>query len=73
MLLRPPFMFTAVVIFSMLNGWALVNGLRQNNVWSCLMAFAAIGGTFYFVHIYLKMLRTPIEEPENEGTDNLNE
>jgi cell division protein FtsW (lipid II flippase) len=69
MLLRPPFMFTAVVIFSILNGWAFVNGLNQNNVWSCLMSSAAICGTFYFVHIYQKLRTTPVDDNENNGID----
>lgn len=69
MLLRPPFIFTAVVIFSMLNGWALVNSLNQNNVWSCAMALAAIAGTFYFVHLYQKLRTTSAEGTDNEGMD----
>ena len=69
MLLRPPFIFTAVLIFSMLNGWALVNGLKHNNGWSCLMAAAAIGGTFYFVHVYQKLRTTPPDETDEEGID----
>lgn len=69
MLLRPPFIFTAVIIFSMLNGWALVRGLKHNNGWSCLIALAAIVGTFYFVHIYQKLRNTSTKGNGDNRTD----
>ena len=70
MLLRHPFIFTAVIIFSMLNGWALMRGLKHNNGWSCLMALAAIIGTFYFLHIYQKLRNTSADENDKDGTEN---
>lgn len=66
MLLRPPFFIAAVLIFSVLNGWALITGLKQNNGWSSTLALMAIGGTFYFIHMYQKLLNTPPDEVENE-------
>lgn len=69
MFLKPFFIVAAVLLFSTLNGWALINGLKQNNAWSSTMAMMAIGGTFYFVHLYQKLLSSSPEEPENDFTD----
>ncbi len=68
MLLRPAFIFTAVIIFSMLNGWAFSMGLKNNNVVGVILSSLAITGTFYFVHLYRRFqseLRSA-EERENE-------
>jgi|GEM_PF-3942274 len=65
MFLRPAFIFSAIIIFNILNGWALSQGLKNNNVWSVILAGLAIGGSFYFLHIY-KRMRQELEAAEQE-------
>jgi hypothetical protein len=62
MLLRPPFIFAAVLVFSVLNGWMLMNSLHRNNGWSASLSLVAIGGTGYFVYIYHRLLTTAPDE-----------
>ena len=70
MLLRPPFVIAIVIIFSMLCGWMLMNGLQDNNAWSSVLAIMAICCIVFFVHLYHQLLITPPNEPEAEITDN---
>jgi len=63
MLLRPSFIFTAVIIFSLLNGWAFSLGLKNENVPGVILSSLAIVGTFYFVHLY-RRLRSELQEAE---------
>ncbi|MES2773917.1 MAG: hypothetical protein V4722_07020 [Bacteroidota bacterium] len=65
MFLRPAFFFTAVIIFSMLNGWAFSMGLKNNNVMGVVLASLAIAGTFYFVHLY-RRFRSELRSAEEE-------
>lgn len=59
----------AIIIFSVLNGWMLMTGLRQNNAWSSALALLAIGCSFYFIYLYHKLLTTPPDEAEPEMND----
>ena len=65
MLLRPAFMFTIVIVFSLLNGWAFSMGLKNNNITGVILSSLAIGGTFYFLHIY-RRLRSELQSAEEE-------
>ena len=65
MFLRPAFIFSAVIIFNILNGWALSQGLKNNNPVSVILAGLAVVGTFYFLHIY-KRMREELETRERE-------
>jgi len=65
MFLRPAFIFSASIIFTVLNGWALSQGLKNNNAWSVILAGMAVVGTFYFLHIY-KRMREELESREQE-------
>ncbi|MEO7310554.1 MAG: hypothetical protein ABIX01_09160 [Chitinophagaceae bacterium] len=65
MFLRPWFIFSAIIIFSLLNGWAFSMGLKNNNITGVILSSLAIAGTFYFLHIY-RRLRSELHSAEEE-------